>query len=99
MNLVTISEYPAPIEWAFSMNSTGEIVHINQDAFTKRSQDLAKYYYDTGTFAVFNTKDVQNSDGASSKGKYIGYVLPKGSAIDIDTEEDWELAEKIYKAN
>ena len=28
---------------------------------------------------------------------YLGYKLSKAKAIDIDTQEDWDLAEALYK--
>ena len=98
MNLVTVSEYPVPIEWAFRKNSKNELEHINKEAVAIRSQDLTTHYYDTGTFAVFNVQQMAASLGSFDDGNYIGFVLPKGSAIDIDNEEDWVLAEKIYQA-
>ena len=49
-------------------------------------------------FSVFPSSIVLESQGAGSDIGFLGYVLPKTSAIDIDDEQDWKLAEAIYSA-
>lgn len=95
--VTAISEYPVPIEWAFSRTSDGRITPLQPGMFAVRSQDLEKKYFDAGVFAAFPTACVQSSKGAGSDANFIGYVIPKGKAIDIDDEADWALAEAIYQ--
>ena len=99
LSLVSISEYPVPIEWAFSRSPSGKLQAIQPGMYTRRSQDFEARYYDTGTFAVFSSSTVLESSGANSNTQYAGYVLPKGTAIDIDTESDWAMAEALHKAS
>ena len=94
--LLAVSEYPAPIEWAFSRGENGALTPVQAGMFAARSQDLEKHYFDAGSFAVFPSKHVLESEGAGFDSGFIGYCLPKGTAIDIDDEQDWELAEAIY---
>jgi N-acylneuraminate cytidylyltransferase len=65
--------------------------------FAIRSQDLEKKYFDAGVFSAFPTARVLASKGAGSDADFVGYMLPKGRAIDIDDEADWMLAEAMYK--
>ena len=95
--LLAVSEYPAPIEWAFSRGENGALTPVQAGMFAMRSQDLEKHYFDAGSFAVFSSKRVLESEGAGSDSGFIGYPLPKGTAIDIDDEQDWQLAEAIYR--
>lgn len=95
--LLAVSEYPAPIEWAFSRGATGALTPVQAGMFAIRSQDLEKRYFDAGSFAAFPAARVLESQGAGSDSGFIGYVLPKGTAIDIDDEQDWQLAEAIYR--
>ncbi|CAI8414132.1 MAG: CMP-N,N'-diacetyllegionaminic acid synthase [Gammaproteobacteria bacterium] len=95
--LLAVSEYPAPIEWAFRRGASGELTPVQEGMFAARSQDLEKRYFDAGSFAVFPASRVLASQGAGSDSGFIGYVLPKGTAIDIDDEQDWQLAEAIYR--
>ncbi len=97
-SLLAVSEYPAPIEWAFTRKISGELSPVQPGMFAVRSQDLSKKYFDAGSFAVFSSTSVLASQGAGDDNGFIGYVLPKGVAIDIDDEQDWILAEAIFKS-
>lgn len=96
--VLAISEYPVPIEWAFSRASDGKLTPVQPGMFALRSQDLAKKYFDAGIFAAFPAATVQASEGAGSDDGFIGHILPKSKAIDIDDEADWVLAEAMYRA-
>lgn len=95
--VLSVSEYPAPIEWAFCRGADGKMVPVQPGMFAIRSQDLENKYFDAGAFVVFPALTVQKSEWAGSDTEFIGYVIPKGSAIDIDEEEDWLLAEALYQ--
>ena len=58
-----------------------------------KSQNLEKRFYDTGTFGAFKSNVFKKN-----KISYNGYYIPRFQGIDIDTMEDWKLAEKIFKA-
>jgi N-acylneuraminate cytidylyltransferase len=60
-----------------------------------RSQDLEFWYHDCGQFYIGCVKDLF-LNGMSS-GDTIPYILPELEVQDIDTEEDWILAEMKYK--
>jgi len=96
--LLAVSEYPAPVEWAFKLGVDGELTPMQAGMFSLRSQDIEKSYFDAGSFAVFPAPHVLQAQGAGSDEGFIGYVLPKGAAIDIDDEDDWYLAEAIYQS-
>jgi len=94
--LLAVTEYSVPIEWAFRREDDGHLVPVHPGSFSLRSQDIEKKYFDAGSFSIFPTYAVQSSKGAGSDQGFIGYILPKGTAIDIDDERDWILAEAIY---
>ena len=96
--VLAISEYPVPIEWAFIRQSDGILTPVNTGIFQVRSQDLNKKYFDAGIFAIYPSELVRNSKGAGTDCGYLGYVLQKGTTIDIDDESDWELAEAMYRS-
>ena len=95
--VLAVSAFPVPVEWAYDRKPDGMLVPTQPGMFAVRSQDLRTRYYDTGSFAVFPAADVLAAEGAGSDEGFLGYVLPKGAAIDIDDEEDWQLAEAIYR--
>lgn len=96
--LLAVYEYPVPIEWAFSRGENGALTPVQAGMFAVRSQDLEKRYFDAGSFAIFPSSRVLESQGAGSDSGFIGYVMPKGTVIDIDDEQDWLLAEAIYRS-
>ncbi|WP_085909919.1 acylneuraminate cytidylyltransferase family protein [Kiloniella majae] len=96
--LIAVTPYPAPTEWAFLRNEEGHLTPEQPGMFATRSQDLAEKYYDSGAYAVFTPSYILNSDGAGCDSNFIGAVLPREKAIDIDTLDDWNHAEIIYKA-
>jgi pseudaminic acid cytidylyltransferase len=96
--LLAVSEYPAPIEWAFRRTDDGKLTPIQPGMFAMRSQDIEKTYFDAGCFAIFPPLAVRRSYGAGSDSGFVSYVLPKGSAVVIDDELDWSLAEAMYRA-
>lgn len=95
--LLSVCEYPVPIEWAYQLHENGELKPEKPGMFAIRSQDMDKKYFDAGAFVCFPTDMIKNFTGAGSDQVFIGYVLPKALAIDIDDESDWKLAEAMFR--
>jgi N-acylneuraminate cytidylyltransferase len=94
--VLPVAPYPAPVEWAFRRDSEGGLFPAHPSAMGIRSQDLETKYYDTGSFCVMPSQFVLDSKGAGDFTGYVGYLLRRAKAIDIDNENDWELAEVIF---
>lgn len=94
--LLAVAPHPAPIEWAYRRAADGTLIPVQPGMFAVRSQDLERAYFDAGSFAVMPTALVLSSEGAGSDTDYIGYVLDRTRAIDIDDEDDWALAESMF---
>lgn len=65
----------------------------NMDA---RSQDLEKHYHDVGQFYILRTEAFKRNKKLML-GNIMPYVLPELEVQDIDTVEDWEIAEIKYR--
>ena len=48
-------------------------------------------------FYIYPQEFVLNSDHFGTDENIIPYFLSKGNAIDIDDQEDWDYAEKLFK--
>ena len=94
--VLAVSKYPAPIEWAFRMKENNSLVPEQKKMLEKRSQDLKESYFDTGSFAFFSSKYILNSNDAGISSSYVGYIIDKHKAIDIDNIDDWEHAEMLF---
>jgi pseudaminic acid cytidylyltransferase len=94
--VLSVIPYPVPIEWAFERDAGGRLRPTQPGKFAIRSQDLCMKYYDAGTFCGFPVRRVLKSTGAGDDTGFVGYVLPRHKAIDIDTQEDWQFAEILF---
>ena len=92
-----ISVYPVvqfsyPILRSLKMDEHGE-VSMNWPEYAKtRSQDLAPAYHDSGTFYWHKVKPWM-----SGQRKGGGIVIDEDLVQDIDTEQDWRMAEMKYR--
>ena len=93
--MLAISEYSPPIQWAFKLSDKMKLNPINKKKLKYRSQNLTKTFYDTGTFGVFDYDTLKKN----KKINYTGFQIPRYKGIDIDTKQDWKLAEKIFKSD
>ena len=93
---LSIAEFPSEIDRALKINSKSMLEPLFKHNQFKRSQDLESYYYDAGQFywASANTWLTKNKVHEDS----IGFVLPKGLVVDINSDEDWKLAEILFRS-
>lgn len=61
-----------------------------------RSQDLEPYYHDAGQFYCLNTESFR-AQKALVMQKTAPLILPETEVQDIDTEEDWKIAELKFR--
>ena len=94
--VLAVSEYPAPIEWAFDLSKDSRLTALNEGMFAKDSKQLIPKYFDAGSFFIWATHDLNKTNGAGTDRDLVGYVIPKSKCVDIDDEEDWRLAEALY---
>ena len=95
--LLSVTKYDSPIEWAFSLNNNGKLKPVYPKKLLKNSQKFSQKYHDAGAFAVFPISFLKKNS-INLENNFIGFVLPKERAIDIDHKEDWKLAELLFKA-
>lgn len=89
------TSFPFPIQRAIKLTDTGRVNMFYREYADTRSQDLTEAYHDAGQFYWGNAS-------AFSQGKAIfaehskAVLLPRKRVQDIDTPEDWELAEALF---
>ena len=95
--ILSICEYPAPIEWAYEKDSCERLSSTMRDKVHVRSQDLGIKYYDAGLFAAYAYEDLMNQSKTGDNFQFYGVSIDRLRAVDIDNEADWEYAEKVYE--
>lgn len=92
------TSFAFPIQRAIKRNEQGFIEMFTPEYFNSRSQDLEEAYHDAGQF-YWGTSDAFKQAKAffTSNSKVV--LLPRIRAVDIDTREDWELAEILYASS
>lgn len=89
-----VVRYSYPPQRAFVI-SDGCLVMGRKEYRTARSQDLQPVYHDAGQFYCINVKRFLQTGGAYEEDIYP-LILTEMEVQDIDTEEDWEIAELKY---
>lgn len=92
-----VVQYPSPIQRAFWMNSDNDIIMVQPEHFSSRSQDLEVAWHDAGQFYLADAQQWRQDRPIFGPGAR-GITIPQKRAHDIDTEEDWELAELLFQA-
>jgi pseudaminic acid cytidylyltransferase len=95
--LMAISKFRTPIEWALTKLNNKKVKPLNFKNLLIRAQDLKEKYYDAGLFYVFTSKCFKKFDETTVTKNFFGFQISINKAVDIDTMEDWNLAELIYK--
>lgn len=93
----SITSFPFPVQRALRINRSGEIEAAYPEYSMTRSQDLEEMYHDAAQFywgrAEAFMEDISTYSTAS-----VPIVLPRCLVQDIDTPEDWEIAELMLRA-
>jgi N-acylneuraminate cytidylyltransferase len=91
-----VTEYPSAIQRALKLFSNGNVQAFFPEFELTRTQDLEPGYYDAGQFYWGKAQSWLTNPKIYSSG--LGYVIPNWRVVDIDTNEDWQRAELIYRS-
>lgn len=93
----TVTRFPYPIQRALKVNQQKQISMFSPEMFHVRSQDLEESWHDAGQFYWGTSSAWLNEKPIFSANSY-SIELPRERVQDIDTQEDWRVAEWLYKA-
>jgi pseudaminic acid cytidylyltransferase len=92
--VLSVAKFPSPIEWSL-VEKDGILQPSHEHFLTTRSQDLPEQYFDTGTFSVQSAKNLLVPTSVV-KMSFLKYELPLWRAIDIDEQDQLDLAKKMF---
>lgn len=93
----SVTSYAFPIQRAIRITPDARVAMFNPEHFNTRSQDLEEAFHDAGQFywgrasAWLAGKPLFSNDSSPVH-------LPRHRVQDIDTPEDWQRAEWLFKA-
>jgi pseudaminic acid cytidylyltransferase len=82
--------------WAFKMEQQNKLEPLFPEAFKTRSQDLATLYALTGALWWAKT-DVLRKEKTFHTATRTGFELSWQHALDIDDDDDWQMAEVLLE--
>lgn len=93
---VSVAEVDAnPYYNAFEADGEGYLHLSKGDGGITRRQDAPKVWRYTGAVYVIDTESLRRSPLSKMK-KIVGCEMPASRAVDLDTPDDWLLAEFLY---
>jgi pseudaminic acid cytidylyltransferase len=93
--VTTVTRVKYPIHRLLTADQNSVLQMMQPSNAGVRTQDLPITYLDAGQF-YWGTKESWLNRKSIFSGTGTFFELPENSIIDIDTVEDWEMAEKIY---
>ncbi len=94
--VVAVVPYSFPPQQAFVIRE-GHVRYQYPENERVRSQDLEQIYHDCGQFYLCSTEKFRQHHTLILPAS-LPFVVPESEVQDIDTEEDWQLAEIKYLA-
>lgn len=82
--------------WAVKLDEAFALVPLFEQAFTQRSQDLPPLFCPTGAVWWAKSVALRREDTFHMPGR-TGWEIPWTRGIDIDTEDDWDMAEALMR--
>lgn len=92
----SVTRYDFPIQRAVKIMSNGKVQMFQPEYFNTRSQDLEAAYHDAGQF-YWGSPDAWLNEKPVFSANSLPIILPNFRVQDIDTLEDWERAELLFK--
>ncbi|WP_342768389.1 pseudaminic acid cytidylyltransferase [Mangrovibacter plantisponsor] len=93
----TVTRYPYPIQRAIKVSDEQRISMFSPDMFNVRSQDLEESWHDAGQF-YWGSSQAWIDEKPIFSTKSYSIELLRERVQDIDTPEDWRVAEWLFKA-
>lgn len=95
-SVMPVVPFSYPPQRGLMINNAGLLIRQFPEYALARSQDLPTVYHDCGQFYACRTKAFLEA-GTTDAAHLLPIVLSETEVQDIDTLEDWELAEIKYR--
>jgi len=93
---VTVTEFAFPIQRALKISNQGQLSLREPEYAMTRSQDLDLFYHDAGQVYTGRPSSFTKVSTVF-KGSILPVILSPKNVQDIDTPDDWDRAEVLFK--
>jgi pseudaminic acid cytidylyltransferase len=92
---VPVTSFPYAIQRALRRAPSGGVSLMNPETANVRSQDLEPAYHDAGQF-YWGRASAWLAHSPVFGPRTASVLLPRHQVQDVDTEEDWSVAERLF---
>ena len=97
-SLTSVTEVEHPVQWCFRLDRSFTMRDFAASPYkASRRQELETYYRENGAIYVVRTADILDPAFDFYTDRCAAYVMDRDRSIDIDTLQDFILAETIMK--
>lgn len=89
--VIPVVKFSFPPQRAFAIRNDS-LVFLHPENAKRRSQDMEPLYHDCGQFYIMSPKVLEET----GEGRICPFIMPESEVQDIDTEEDWKIAEMKF---
>jgi pseudaminic acid cytidylyltransferase len=99
-SVIPVTTFPFPIFRGVKLNELGAVEFIFPEKSLTRTQDLDEAYHDAGQFYWWNCEQLMATQEVARLQMMNRFplIIPRSQVQDLDTPEDWIVAEKLYHA-
>ncbi|GAB7022251.1 pseudaminic acid cytidylyltransferase [Salidesulfovibrio brasiliensis] len=95
--VMSITEFPFPIQRALTQNKDGRLSYAQPEHMYTRSQDLPDRFQDAAQFYLCDGPTLTKT--RKMFGEQVGGVtISRKNVVDIDTPEDWDVAQMRFES-
>lgn len=98
-SLTSVTEVDHPIQWSFKLDDSCSMRDFAASPHkNSRRQDLEKHYRENGAIYIVGTSNILDSSFEFYTDRCAAYIMDRERSIDIDTLQDFIIAETSMKA-
>lgn len=96
--VVSICEVEHPVQWCFEIGSDGNMEKFSNSIHRNaRRQDIPASFRENGAIYLVKPEIILYNNNDIYEKKCYGYIMNKEYSIDIDSMNDFEIAEILYQ--
>lgn len=93
--VLSVRRFDYPVQRSLRFDTNSFLKFVSPESALIRSQDLESRYHDAGQFFA-GRAECFNHYKTAMDACCLPIIVPNYESVDIDTEEDWQFAERLF---